>query len=121
MLEQTKEWLQKPGNKFTLMIDELHTYRGTQGTEVSYLIKRFLNKIGANKPDKLRIIASSASMSKKDTIFLEDFFGINKEEFEIIMMKIKNFDYEKEKLPLKNDNLDKTLKETSNIICRKSN
>ena len=30
MLELTKEWLQKPGNKFTLMIDELHTYRGTQ-------------------------------------------------------------------------------------------
>ena len=35
MLELTKEWLQKPGNKFTLMIDELHTYRGTQ--EQSFL------------------------------------------------------------------------------------
>ena len=32
MLNQTKEWLEQDGNKFTLMLDELHSYRGTQGT-----------------------------------------------------------------------------------------
>ena len=55
----------------------------------------------------MRIIASSASMSKKDTIFLEDFFGINKEEFEIISDENQKLTYEKENLPLKGDNLDK--------------
>ena len=101
MLSLTREWLAKPGNKFTLMIDELHTYRGTQGTEVSYLIKRFLNKIGANAPDKLRIIASSASMSEKDSGFLEDFFGIDKENFEIISDENQDLVFEKANLPLK--------------------
>ena len=41
MLNQTKEWLEQDGNKFALFLDELHSYRGTQGTEVSLLIKRF--------------------------------------------------------------------------------
>lgn len=41
LFESTKEWLaeDRENNVFTLIIDELHTYRGTAGTEVSYIIK----------------------------------------------------------------------------------
>ena len=82
MLNQTKEWLEQDGNKFTLMLDELHSYRGTQGTEVSLLIKRFLNRIGANKKGKLQIIASSASLDKGSEKFLKIFL-----EYQVIVLK----------------------------------
>ena len=87
MLDKTKEWLEIEGNKFTLVLDELHSYRGTSGAEVSYLIKRFLDRIGIlNKPDKLQIICSSASItnSNESYDFLEDFFGIKADSFQII-------------------------------------
>lgn len=87
MLDKTKEWLEIEGNKFTLVLDELHSYRGTSGAEVSYLIKRFLDRIGIlNKPDKLQIICSSASITNSDESydFLEDFFGIKADSFQII-------------------------------------
>ena len=88
MLEKTKEWLAEEGNKFTLVLDELHSYRGTSGAEVSYLIKRFLDRLGIlDKPEKLQIICSSASISSdsnESNLFLEDFFGIDGSSFEII-------------------------------------
>jgi DEAD/DEAH box helicase domain-containing protein len=91
MLDKTKTWLSKEGNKFTLIVDELHTYRGTQGTEIALMIRRFLDRIGAfDKPNKLRIISSSASMNEDNLNFLEDFFGMDKETFEIISDPPKN-------------------------------
>lgn len=88
MLEKTREWLKEDGNKFTLVLDELHSYRGTSGAEVSYLIKRFLDRLGIlDKPEKLQIICSSASISSdsnESKLFLEDFFGIDGSSFEII-------------------------------------
>ena len=81
MLNQTKEWLEQDGNKFTLMLDELHSYRGTQGTSF-FAYKTFLNRIGANKKGKLQIIASSASLDKGSEKFLEDFL-----EYQVIVLK----------------------------------
>ena len=101
MLNQTKVWLEQDGNKFTLMLDELHSYRGTQGTEVSLLIKRFLNRIGANKKGKLQIIASSASLDKGSEKFLEDFFGVSSDSFEIINDPPNKKEFQKVSLPLK--------------------
>ena len=92
MLDKTKEWLEIEGNKFTLVLDELHSYRGTSGAEVSYLIKRFLDRIGIlNKPDKLQIICLPVSITNSDESydFLEDFFGIKADSFEIIATKMK--------------------------------
>ena len=43
IINNTKKWLEEEGTKFTLMLDELHSYRGTSGAEISYLIKRFLD------------------------------------------------------------------------------
>ena len=88
IINNTKKWLEEEGTKFTLMLDELHSYRGTSGTEISYLIKRFLDRIGIlNNPEKLQIICSSASIDSKqeESIeFLENFFGVDRSTFQII-------------------------------------
>ncbi len=42
IFNQTREWLQAdPSHVFHLVVDELHTYRGTAGTEVAYLLVRY--------------------------------------------------------------------------------
>lgn len=76
---KTRDWLAHEGSVFHLIIDELHLYRGTAGTEVAYLLRLLLDRLGLT-PDspKLRILASSASVDSGDeasTTFLEDFFG----------------------------------------------
>ncbi|HDX9659956.1 TPA: DEAD/DEAH box helicase [Bacillus toyonensis] len=89
IFEETRKWLQESDEHiFHLIIDELHLYRGTSGAEVSLLLKLLLKRIGLS-PDhpQLRILASSASLESEDADsrkFLEDFFGIQGEQFEII-------------------------------------
>ena len=53
-------------NVFHLVVDELHTYRGTPGTEVGYILRVLYERLGLN-PDhpQLRIIASSASLGER--------------------------------------------------------
>ena len=93
IFEKTKEWLDSdPSNKFQLVLDELHSYRGTQGTEIAYLLRTFLDRIGL-KPDspQLQIIATSASLGESEEEsknFLRQFFGCeekdNESKFEIL-------------------------------------
>ena len=79
---QTKTYLNQPDAKFFLVIDELHLYRGTAGTENAYLLRLLLKRLEllptqTNHP-KLRILASSASLDPaSSTDFLQDFFGID--------------------------------------------
>ena len=79
IFEKTKQWLKKDGSIFHFIIDELHLHRGTAGTEVAYLLKLLLVRLGLspNSP-KLRIMGSSASLEPNDhdsVRFLSDFFG----------------------------------------------
>ena len=79
IFEKTRQWLKKEESVFHLIIDELHLHRGTAGTEVAYLIKLLLLRLGLS-PDspKLRIIGASASLESNDEKslqFLCDFFG----------------------------------------------
>lgn len=87
MFDQTKKWLEaSPANRFFLVIDELHTYRGTAGTEISYILKTFLSRIGL-APDhpQLQILATSASLEdENDPPFLRDFFGTKSGSFSVI-------------------------------------
>lgn len=81
----TKAWLQEdPSHVFHLVIDELHTYRGTAGTEVAYLLRILLDRLGLN-PDspQVQFLASSASMeeNQQSMDFLSEFFGVNKKDF----------------------------------------
>ncbi|MDM8528136.1 DEAD/DEAH box helicase [Anaerolineales bacterium HSG24] len=92
MFEQTRQWLHEPGHPervFHLIIDELHAYRGTPGTEVAYIIRLLLYRLGL-EPDspKLRILTTSASLEGADgTEFLCQFFGRNPNNFEILSEK----------------------------------
>ena len=81
IIEKTKEWLaeDRDNNVFHLIIDELHLYRGTAGTEVAYLLRLLLYRLGLSPDSKqLKILASSASLDAeedKSLDFLRDFFG----------------------------------------------
>lgn len=97
IFEETKKWLhcedsyslhlsleekeaEKSKRIFHLVIDELHLYRGTQGTEVAYLLRLILNRLGLTPEHKqLRILASSASLEPSDSKsveFIREFFGV---------------------------------------------
>ena len=66
MLERTREWLASDSrNRFTLVIDELHLQRGSEGTEFMYLLRLLLVRLGLDQPEhhhQLRLLASSASL-----------------------------------------------------------
>ncbi|MFX0108246.1 MAG: DEAD/DEAH box helicase [Candidatus Hodarchaeota archaeon] len=86
---KTKEWLEDgPDRVFHLIVDELHMYRGTAGTEVAHLIRLLLSRLGLKPEDgRLRIMGSSASLLKgkaESETFIKDFFGIAAEDFDII-------------------------------------
>lgn len=88
VFDQTRRWLRDdPANVFHLVVDELHTYRGTPGTEVAYLLRVLIDRLGL-PPDsnQLRIIASSASVAAgaEGLEYLEEFFGRDRARFRII-------------------------------------
>lgn len=110
IFEETKKWLncedlpvserdaERKNRIFHLVIDELHLYRGTQGTEVAYLLKLVLNRLGLHAHDKqFRILASSASIEDDSTSrkFLEDFFGVdeNVKPFKVIEGENNNIEF----------------------------
>ncbi len=86
IFDRTREWLAGDSTrKFFLIIDELHAYRGTSGTEVAYILRLLLNRIGLNpNSDQLAILATSASVddTPESRTFLREFFG--RDRFEII-------------------------------------
>ncbi|MGO9335527.1 MAG: hypothetical protein ACLQCU_16030, partial [Acidimicrobiales bacterium] len=80
--QRTAQWLAEPSSVFTLVVDELHMYRGTPGTEVAYLIRRLLRKLGLHRhPEKLRVIAPTASLGDEadGDDFLRSFFASARE------------------------------------------
>jgi DEAD/DEAH box helicase domain-containing protein len=89
VFEETRQWLAAdPRNLFHLVVDELHSYRGTPGTEVGYLLRALLHRIGLTpESPQLRIIATSASIEESDPAsvdYLEQFFGRDRSTFVIV-------------------------------------
>lgn len=85
IFESTRKWLEEdPSHVFHLVIDELHSYRGTAGTEVAYLIRILLDRLGLT-PDspQVQFLASSASMEETQQTmdYLSEFFGVEKDFF----------------------------------------
>lgn len=94
IFEETKRWLaEDKNNVFHLVIDELHTYRGTAGTEVAYLIRILLDRLGLT-PDssQVQFLSSSASMGENQhTVdFLCEFFGVSKYNYENVFRIFAN-------------------------------
>lgn len=62
IFDQTATYLaSRPENRFHLIVDELHPYRGTAGTEVALLLRKLRHRIDAD-PAQVRVIAASASL-----------------------------------------------------------
>lgn len=83
IFERTKAWLaEDERHVFQLVVDELHLYRESAGTEVAYLVRLLLDRLGLSPGHKqLRILASSASLEGEEAYeFLGQFFGIGRGE-----------------------------------------
>lgn len=85
IFSQTRGWLSESDEHvFTVVIDELHLYRGTQGSEVALIVRNLLNRLGL-EPDspQVRFIATSASLGSDDSSleYLENFFGVDRNSF----------------------------------------
>ena len=86
IFDQTRAWIEAdPDAYFYLVLDELHLQRGSAGTEVAYLLRVLLDRLGLTQPEhrhKLRVLASSASLPvdqeperSRSLQYLYDFFG----------------------------------------------
>lgn len=87
LFEATRRWLAADAERcFTLVVDELHAYRGTQGTEVAFIVRSLLRRLGlAPESPQLRIVATSASLEgDSGRSFAEQFFGVPAATFEIV-------------------------------------
>lgn len=87
IFDSTRQWLAAdPRRCFTLVVDELHTYRGTQGTEVAFTVRNLLRRLDLDSDSpQLRIVATSASLEgETGRRFAEEFFGVPAKTFEII-------------------------------------
>nr|WP_239652094.1 DEAD/DEAH box helicase [Mycobacterium sp. UM_NZ2] len=87
IFEQTADWLKADsGHVFTLIVDELHIYRGTSGSEVAMILRALFRRLGIS-PDspQLRVIATSASLDESEVSwrYLEQFFGVSRDAFTI--------------------------------------
>lgn len=82
----TRSWLDEdPAHELTLVVDELHLYRGTQGAEVAMIVRNLCDRLGLG-PDspQLKVVATSASLDSDRDSYLERFFGVDKRHFATI-------------------------------------
>jgi DEAD/DEAH box helicase domain-containing protein len=85
MFTSTARWLEDPENVLTLVVDELHLQRGSQGSEVALVIRNLLRRLGLS-PDstQLRCIGTSASLDPHAGLeFLQHLFGVDQATFRI--------------------------------------
>ena len=88
IFDATRIWLREDRSRvFHLVVDELHSYRGTAGSEVAYLVRLLLDRLGLT-PDssQVRFLASSASLDsgQKGSLYLEGFFGLSATSFAVL-------------------------------------
>lgn len=86
MFDATRRWLeQDDSHVFTLVVDELHLYRGTAGSEVAYLVRRLRRRLGLDgRPHQFKVIATTASIDwdrSRDRRFVSGFFDKPESEF----------------------------------------
>ena len=94
IFDMTRDWLRaNKQNTFTLVVDELHSYRGTQGSEVALVIRNMLDRLGLDSGSKqLRCIATSASLDgDAGRDYLAQFFGVSSDTFSIFKGEPREF------------------------------
>jgi len=85
IFDSTRRWLEQSADHvFTLVVDELHLYRGSTGAEVGMVVRNLASRLGLEpSSDQFRIIATSASLPGDDSglEYLERFFGVDRASF----------------------------------------
>jgi ATP-dependent helicase YprA (DUF1998 family) len=65
IFDATREWLDAcPDEKFLIVLDEAHLYRGAQGAEVGLLMRRLRERLGI-PADRFQVICATASFSEE--------------------------------------------------------
>jgi len=87
LFDATRRWLaHDERHVLSLVIDELHLYRGTQGSEVAMIVRNLLGRLGLRHDSpQLRCLATSASLSDDASglDYLEQFFGVPRSSFHV--------------------------------------
>jgi ATP-dependent helicase YprA (DUF1998 family) len=66
IFDATKAWLESnPNEKFLIILDEAHLYRGAGGAEVGLLIRRLTDRLGVSS-DRIQAICATASFSDSE-------------------------------------------------------
>lgn len=66
VFDKTRKWLDdNPHERFLLVVDEAHLYRGASGAEVALLLRRLRSRLGIDA-DRLQVICTSASFDNSD-------------------------------------------------------
>jgi hypothetical protein len=65
IFDDTQKWLaSNPGERFLVVLDEAHLYRGASGAEVGLLLRRLRDRLGI-PPERLQVICATASFTDK--------------------------------------------------------
>lgn len=88
LFEDTREWLDADEeNELVLVLDEAHLYRGSQGAEVSLLVRRLLQHLEISQ-DRVRFILTSATfggdVEEVAPEFASDLTTSDASEFDVI-------------------------------------
>jgi ATP-dependent helicase YprA (DUF1998 family) len=84
IFDATREWLAKNTNeKFLVVLDEAHLYRGAAGAEVGLLLRRLRDRLGI-PPERFQVICATASFDDKEyaPLFGAQLSGVPAETFE---------------------------------------
>lgn len=66
VFDATRQWLaDNPTERFLLIVDEAHLYRGAAGAEVALLLRRLRSRLGVD-PSRLQVITTSASFTSAE-------------------------------------------------------
>ncbi len=90
MFIATRKWLNETeGARFTLVLDEAHTYTGAKGTEVAHLVRRLKQRLGLENNDvRFRAIATTASVPTNEDaalrVFVSGLFGESADRFTLV-------------------------------------
>ncbi len=64
VFDKTRDWLARnPREKFLIVLDEAHLYRGAAGAEVGLLLRRLRDRLDV-PPERFQVICATASFSK---------------------------------------------------------
>ncbi|WP_218139322.1 DEAD/DEAH box helicase [Propionibacterium cyclohexanicum] len=86
VFDHTRQWLaENPEEKFLLVVDEAHLYRGAAGAEVALLLRRLRSRLGIAS-ERLQVITTSASFSTPEHAlsFSAQLTGKNRDDFRTV-------------------------------------